>query len=182
MNKGYIILIFITAVIAGYSLLHFTGNLTSVQSWFNGITGWFTGLTNNISGYLQGINTFIKENSWFAPAVGLCGTLGGITVTSWLKNRTQAKVVSSLQNDNMQVQNSITQTYSQSLTGLQSQNQTLQSQLLQAQQQLQNMPNISEMQSLIGQKEVEVRNLSGQIQLLQTTIAQLKPVQVPIYK
>ena len=182
MNKGYIILILIIASGVGYSLLHFSGNLTSIQGWLSDLPRQFTSVTSQITSCLNSINTFIKENPWFAPVLTLCGSLTAAGIWNFLKNRTTQTKISNIQNENMQAQNNITQSYSQSLSGLQSQNQTLQTQLAQAQNDLKAIPNIAEMQNVITEKEAQLRNLSGQIELLQTTIKQLRPEQEAIYK
>jgi hypothetical protein len=184
MNKGYIILIIIIAITVGYGVLNYTGNLTAIQTWFTGLTGWFTALGSNISGYLQGVNTFIKENTWVTPVLGVCGSLTAAGIVKVLANRSQAKVVSSLQNESMQTQNSITQTYTQSLSGLQTENQSLQTQLTETQTKLASIPNMGEIQAALLDKEKQVETLRGQIQLLQNTIIQgtATVIKEPVYK
>jgi hypothetical protein len=183
MNKASIILIIIIAVAVGYTILHYTGNTNSIEEWFAAnITPTFNQFTSQITGVLNGINTFIKENPWFAPIMTVCGSLTAAGIWNVLKNRSTETKISTIQNQNMETQNQIIRGANQTVSAVQAENQTLKAQVTEYQQQLASTANNGELQALIEQKNVQLKSFSDQIGILQTTIKQLKPAEVTAYK
>ena len=173
MNKWFILFILIALGIGIYNILYYKGLMPTVTVGANTIT-------SQLSGYVEAFTKITKEYPWLTPLLGIVGSVSVGGIVAWIKNRAQQKVVSAIQTENIQTQNTITQSYSQSLNSLQTEKATLEQKLTQAQTQLASMPTAA----TVAEQEAQIKRLADQVTLLQNTLTQAaaKTVEVATYK
>ena len=159
-----------------YFALLYSGWLSTVTDGFN----WLISLVPQVTAFFAGVNTFIKENPWMAPVLTVCGSLTAAGIVKWVSNRAQEKVVSTIQNQNLQEQTSLVQSYNRTIASVQQKNVELQGQLASAQEQLLKVPDVAEMQTLLLQTEARARSLADQVVMLQNQVRDLKVATVPV--
>jgi hypothetical protein len=177
MNKLWILVPVALAIGALiYFVLSYFGLLSVVTGGFN----WLIAQVPQVTGFLSSINTFIKENPWITPLVGVCGTLSAAGIVNWVKNRSQQKIVSSIQNDAVTTQSNLTRAYNQSISSVKTENSDLQKRLVSAEEQLSKVPDIEELQRLFIQSQDRARSLADQVVMLQNQVKELKMTVVPV--